>query len=58
MSLEHPREKCRCPWCGREYDDEELAEMDPAVEFTCSCGQWTGTREWLYDEWDNCAYDY
>lgn len=58
MSLEVPRKNCRCPWCGREYTEEELADMDPAVEFTCRCGQWAGTREDLIGEWDDVAYDY
>lgn len=58
MSLEVPRKNCRCPWCGVEHPEEQLTEMDPAVEFMCICGQWTGTREDLIGEWDDAVYDY
>jgi hypothetical protein len=61
MSLEDPIPHSRCPNCGKDYDEDELAEIDPAEQFVCTGSEycrWRGTKEQLIGEWDDAAWDW
>lgn len=53
----------RCPYCGREFTEEEFEAMDTLQvmqvtdSIVCPRCEWAFTKDELIGYWDDCAWD-